>query len=31
MEIHYNFRPTDESKTYNLSDMATANSVAKAM
>ncbi|WP_442861704.1 recombinase family protein [Butyrivibrio sp.] len=31
MEIHYNFRPTDESKTYNLSDMAAANSVAKAM
>jgi hypothetical protein len=31
MEIHYNFRPTDESKTYNLSDMAAANSVARAM
>ena len=31
MEIHYNFRPTDESKTYNLSDYAEANSVAKAM
>lgn len=31
MEIHYNFRPEDESKIYNLSDMAEANSVAKAM
>ena len=31
MEIHYNFRPTDESKTYNLSEVAEANSVAKAM
>ena len=31
MEIHYNFRPTDESKTYNLSEVAEANSDAKAM
>ena len=31
MEIHYNFRPDDESKVYNLSDVAEANSVAKAM
>ena len=31
MEIHYNFRPTDESKTYNLSEVAEANSVAKAL
>ncbi len=31
MEIHYNFRPTDESKTYNLSDYAEANSIARAM
>lgn len=31
MEIHYNFRPTDESKTYNLSEYAEANSVAEAI
>ncbi len=31
LEIHYNFRPADETKTYNLSEIATANSVAKAM
>ena len=31
MEIHYNFRPTDESKTYNLSEVAEANSDVKAM
>ena len=31
LEIHYNFRPMDESKTHNLSDYAEANSVAKAV
>jgi len=31
MEIHYNFRPTDESKTHNLSEYAEANSVAEAI
>ncbi|MBQ6319086.1 MAG: DUF4368 domain-containing protein, partial [Lachnospiraceae bacterium] len=31
LEIHYNFRPMDESKTYNLSDYAAANLKAKAM
>lgn len=31
MEIHYNIRPTDESKTYNLSEYAEANSVAEAI
>ncbi len=30
LEIHYNFRPMDELKTYNLSDYAKAP-VAKAM
>ena len=31
MEIHYNFRPDNESKIYNLSDVAETTSVAKAM
>ena len=31
LEIHYNFRPMDESKTYNLSDYAEANPIAKAV
>ena len=31
MEIHYNFRPENESKIYNLSDVAETASVAKAM
>ncbi len=31
LEIHYNFRTMDESKTHNLSDYAEANSVAKAV
>ena len=30
MEIHYNFRPEDKSKTYNLSNYAKAHSCAKA-
>ena len=31
MEIHYNFRPDNESKIYNLSDVAETTSVAKAI
>ena len=31
LEIHYNFRPMDESKTYNLSDYTDANPIAKAV
>lgn len=31
LEIHYNFRPMDESKSYNLSDYAEAHTVAKAV
>lgn len=31
LEIHYNFRPMDESKTYKLSDYAEADLKAKAM
>ena len=31
LEIHYNFRPTDESKTYNLSEYAEEHSVPKAI
>lgn len=31
LEIHYNFRPMDESKTYKLSDYAEADPMAKAV
>ena len=31
LEIHYNFRPTDDSKTYNLNDYAEEHSVPKAI
>ena len=31
LEIHYNFRPMDESKSYNLSEYAEAHTVAKAV
>ena len=31
LEIHYNFRPMDESKSYNLSDYVEAHTVAKAV
>ena len=31
LEIHYNFRPMDESKTHNISDYAEAHANAEAM
>ena len=31
LEIHYNFRPTDDSKTYNLNEYAEEHSFPKAI